>query len=69
MKRGASSSRPSGVEALADFERRGDAPASPLSDGTAYWMTLAPDGVAVSVMVLSEAVLDCQIVPVVFVPK
>jgi hypothetical protein len=67
VKRGASSSKPSGLEALADLDRRRDArhPFFP----TAYWMTLPPDGVAVSVMVLSEAVLDCQIVPVVFVPK
>ena len=69
MTRGASSSRPSDVEALADLERRRDAPASLLSDGNAYWMTDPPDGVAVSVMELSEDVLDCQIVPVVFVPK
>jgi hypothetical protein len=69
VKRGASSPRASRVEAPADLNGRRDAPASPLFDCNAYWMTLAPEGVAVSVMLLSEAVLDCQIVPVVFVPK
>jgi hypothetical protein len=34
-----------------------------------YWMAEPPEGVALSDMPLSDAVLDCQIVPVVFVPK